>query len=534
MAEGGFLNKLRESNQGKLPFEGTTKAIRARLYKYIIEDKRMGADLLFMLTYMAAIITAQATRPEIFAYTGARREYVSTRYILKVYLFVKRWGYSYVEALIMVSKKVKNDMLFSMLNRYANAMESGVPDADYIIGELETIRNVYRSFYEQGIEMLKKWGDAYVSLLFSGALVGIIIMVSVAIFAPDDVNATLSLSYILIGTISVFGIVMMFKAVPADPKTHGLPSGSPEQNMVHRIERRIVPVLLIIVILLLFLGLNFGLILLLIGMLLFPIGVIGFIDHNNVTQRDAEFPTFIRGLGSIQGGKGGTMVRAIEEIDKKSLVTLEPLISGVYTKLNLGLNEHQTWIRFVNDSGSFLIYKYLNIYRDALMLGGKADKVGQIVGSSMLDQVLLSEHRQNVSMGFITLLIPMHAMMVAIFLFLYHILITMSKAVTSVMSTLGESSTALSGGTTTSVGSALSGSLFVFADFDEAIVGRYVMIVVTILVISNTMAGKIVFGGDRYLIYFFSSLICAVTGIIWIIAPIMIGIFFSIPVFEGV
>ncbi len=532
MAEGGFLDKLR-SDQGKLPFEGTGKAIKDRLYKFVIEDKRMGSDLLFMLTYMAAIITAQATRPEIFAYTGARREYVSTKYILKVDLFVKRWGYSYVEALVMVSKKVQNKLLFSMLNRYANSMESGVPDADYIVGELETTRNVYRSYYEQGIEMLKKWGDGYISLLFAGALVGIIIMVSVAIFAPDDVNATLSISYLLIGTISVFGIVMMFNAVPADPKTHGLSEGSPEQNMIHRIERRIVPVLIIIVILLLFLGLNYGLILLLIGMLLFPIGIIGFIDHNNITQRDAEFPTFIRGLGSIQGGKGGTMVRAIDEIDKKSLVTLEPLISAVYTKLNLGLNENQTWIRFVSDSGSFLIYKYLNIYRDALTLGGAADKVGQVVGSSMLDQVLLSDHRQNVSMGFITLLVPMHTMMVAIFLFLYHILITMSRAVTQVMSSLGESSAALSG-TGTSVGGSLAGSLFVFANFDEAVIGRYVTIIITILVVSNTLAGKIVMGGDRYLLYFFASLITAVTGIIYIIAPILIALFFQIPAFEGV
>ena len=116
MAESGFIDKLREANQGKLPFEGLTKSIRDRVYKIVIEDKRMGSDLLFMLTYMAAIITADASRPEIFAYTGARKEYVSTKYILKAYLFVRRWGYSYVEALVMVAKKVQNDMLIIIPN----------------------------------------------------------------------------------------------------------------------------------------------------------------------------------------------------------------------------------------------------------------------------------------------------------------------------------------------------------------------------------------------------------------------------------
>ena len=68
-------------------------------------------------------------------------------------------------------------------------------------------------------------------------------------------------SYVLIGGISVMGIVTMYKAVPADPKTHRLQQGSPEQNMIHRMEKKVVPILCIIVILLLLLGMNFGLVL---------------------------------------------------------------------------------------------------------------------------------------------------------------------------------------------------------------------------------------------------------------------------------
>ena len=494
----------------------------------------MGSDLLFMLTYMAAILTAEASRPEIFAYTGARREYVSTRYILKADLLVKRWGYSYVEALVNVGKKIENDMLFSMINRYANAIESGVTDSDYLTRELETTRNVYRATFEQGLEMLKKWGDAYISLLFTGSLVSIIIMVSIAIYAPSDVQGTLNISYLIILGISVFGITTMFKAIPGDPMTHGLAQGSPEQNMIHRMERKVVPILCAIVLLLLLLGMNYGLVLMLIGMLLFPLGVIGYIDDGNVTLRDAEFPTFIRGVGAVQGGKGTTIGPALADIDKKSLKNLEPLINGVYTKLNLGLDEKRSWQRFINDSGSYLIYKYLNIYRDAVQIGGRAEKIGEVVSSSMLDQVLLREHRHTLSMGFMVLLVPMHAMMVSIFLFLFHILAMMSQAISSKMATLGENSAALTSGQGASIASSVSGSLFVFANFDAKQIGMYVVITITMLTIANTLAGKVVAGGDRSLIYFFASLLCAVTGLIYIVAPIMIGIFFQIPAFEGV
>lgn len=534
MAFEGFAERIRASNAGKIPFEDSYRSIKARLYKFFVEDKYMGSDLLFMLTYMAAIITASASRPEIFSYTGARSEYVSTKYIRRADLLVKRWGYSYVEALVNVAKKIENEMLFSMVNRYANAIESGVPDNDYLTQELETIRNVYHSEYEQGIEMLKKWGDAYISMLFSGALVGIIIMVSIAIYAPDDIQGTLSISYILILFISSLGLITMYKAVPADPKTHRLLQGSPEQNMIHRMEKKVIPILIVIVFLLLVLGMNFGLILMLIGMLLFPLGIIAYIDDGNITLRDSEFPTFIRGVGSIQGGKGTTMAPAIQEVDKKSLPFLEPLIDSVFSKLNLGLDEDRTWQRFINDGGSYLIYKYLNIYRDAVRLGGKADIVGQIVGSSMLDQVLLRDHRHTISMGFLMLLVPMHAMMIAIFLFLFHILVTLSSAIAEKMAEFTEAGAALSSGSGASVAGALGGSMFVFSNFDTDAIGLYVIIIITLLTVSNILAGKIVSGGDNSLIYFYSSLICSVSGLLYIVAPIITGIFFMVPVFEGV
>ncbi|QQR70966.1 MAG: hypothetical protein IPI71_10120 [Methanolinea sp.] len=72
-----------------------------------------------------------------------------------------------MDALTIMAERVKNLMLQSMLNRYANSIESGVPDEDFLSRELITIRSIYRNTYEQGLEMLKKWGDAYIAMLFS-------------------------------------------------------------------------------------------------------------------------------------------------------------------------------------------------------------------------------------------------------------------------------------------------------------------------------------------------------------------------------
>jgi flagellar protein FlaJ len=532
---------LREKNRGNLPFQGAFKSVGELLHSFQ-EGKKMGADLLFMITYMAAITTARATRPEIFAYTAARKEFTPSKYFAKIEFFVKRWNYSYVDALTLMAERIKNSMLSSMMNRYANSIDSGVPDEDFLNRELLTIRSIYRNTYEEGLEMLKKWGDAYIAMLFSASLVGIIIMISVAIFAPDNVQTTLMMSYLIIIAVSIFGLVTMYRAVPADQKTHDLPRGSKEQEMLSRMSRKIIPTILVVAGVLLvlnFIGLLpdvFGLVLLVTGLLLFPLGIIGYLDDQNIIMRDSDFTTFIRSLGSVMGGKGMTVTHGMREIDKKSLVTLEPLVNGVYSKLNLGFDEKLTWERFIGDSGSNLIYKYLNIFRDSVDLGGSPDYIGEIVGSSMLEQVLLRNKRHTISMGFVVLLIPMHAMMIGIFLFLFHILLRMSQAVSSVMESLGPASSGMGVAGLQGAGEVggAMGGVAMFVNFPEGVMLGYVIIVISIITVSNILAGRIVFGGGKYMYYFFASILCAVSGMIYIAAPFIVGIFFNIPTLSGV
>ncbi|QQR70965.1 MAG: hypothetical protein IPI71_10115 [Methanolinea sp.] len=76
----------------------------------------------------------------------------------------------------------------------------------------------------------------------------------------------------------------------------------------------------------------YGLVMLITGLLLFPIGIIGYLDDSNIINRDSDFTVFIRSLGSVMGGKGMTITHALTEIDKKSLTTLEPLVNGLYSK----------------------------------------------------------------------------------------------------------------------------------------------------------------------------------------------------------
>jgi flagellar protein FlaJ len=77
-----------------------------------------------------------------------------------------------------------------------------------------------------------------------------------------------------------------------------------------------------------------------------------------------------------------------------------------------------------------------------------------------------------------------------------------------------------------SAGNALGG-MSMFTNFPEKEMGNFVVISLAIITISNIIAARIVGGGDRYMFYFYAALFCILTGLMLLIAPIGVNIFFS-------
>jgi len=518
----------------QIPFANLMGTIKGKLDQ-LTEDRAMSADLLFMTTYMASLALANASRPEIFSFAANRKEYISAKYINKVDTYVKKWSYSYSESLSIVAERATNPILKSMLNRYANSIESGVPDEDFLKNELATVRSVYRSQIEQGLEQLKTWGDAYIALLLSGTVIAVTLMISIAIYSPAGIDSTLNITYAILFAIGAGGNFMMYQSVPNDPKSHGLRTHmSKEQQTIHAMERIMVPLTIVAVIVLAILGISAGLIFILIGVLLAPMGIIGFIDDSNITMRDNDFSVFIRSLGSVMGGQGTTAVYAIHTIDKKSLTALEPLVNSVYSKMNLGLDDKQIWGKFIGESGSNYIYKYLNIYLDTVTLGGPPDPIGTVVGSSVLEQTLLREKKDMHSRSFIVLLVPMHMAMASIFVALYRIMVVLTGSVSSMMQnfqnqTAAATASSSAGGVSASqaLGGMGGGMTGMFTNFPEKEMGAFIVICLIIITVSDIIAAKIVGGGDRYMFYFYTALFCILTGLVLIFIPIAVNLFFS-------
>jgi len=517
----------KKTESRSFPFASHIAAVKEKIAQ-ITESRKMAADLLFMTTYMDSLAIANATRPEIFSYAAKRSEYISAKYIARVDTFVKKWNYSYAEGLSIVAERTSNETLKSMLNRYANSIQAGVPDDDFLSSELLTIRSLYRSQQEQGLSMLEKWGDAYIAMLLAGTVIAVTIMISVVIYSMGNLQATLNLAYAIILVICIFGIFLMYTSAPYDPKTHDLAGRrSKEQETIHSMERIILPVAALAVIAMALLGISAGLIFILVGILMAPMGIIGFIDDKNIIQRDDEFSTFIKNFGAVMGGKSTTPAIALGSIDRKSLNALDPLINSVYSKLNLGLDEKQTWDKFIGETGSHLISKYLNIFRDTVALGGPPQPIGAVISSSMLEQTLQRQKKDMQARSFLFLLVPMHITMTGIFVVLYEILHTLTGSVSTMMAQFSQNATSSGGMGGADISQVLSGGMGMFTNFPTQTMNTFVVITIAILTISNITAIRIVGGGGRYMYYFYAAIFFALTGIVLIIAPIVVGFFFN-------
>ncbi|MCD1296044.1 flagellar assembly protein FlaJ [Methanocella sp. CWC-04] len=514
---------------------GSLKQLALPFTTYIqsyVESSRIDVDLLYMITYMNSIATADIARDEIFRRVSEREEFVCSKYIHQVYLLAKNWNYEYSVACAIVSKRMANKRLKDLLARLANAMSSGEPEKRFLENEWVTMMTVYKNEYERSLESLKKWTDAYTALLVSMAFISVTVLLSVILYNLGDPETTLYGTVFLTAMVGGIGVFILRSEAPKENKTHTLAYCSVEQQQIKDMSKVLIPAAIAFTIFFLLIGINVGFIMIVIGLLIAPIGFVGMMDDKNIDKRDRDFSQFTKMLGSAVGGMGVTVKEAITKVDKKSIGMLEPLVNILYVQLIMGLEPRLCWMKFVGSSGSDLINKFTYIFLDALDLGGDATKIGKLVNSTNLEIVLLRLKRGMVASSFTTLVVPLHISMSALIVFIVEILVIFSTMIEKLYSSMGDwgSGAGSSGGV-----SAASLGFNLFQNVPVDFLQQYSIMLVIVLTIANTMAAKAVVGGNNYKYCYYGSIMLVTSGLCLIIVPLVVQGIFSFPTLtEGV
>jgi flagellar protein FlaJ len=504
----------------------------------------MDNDLLFTLTYMASLSTAQLSRDKIFEMISEKKEYSPSKYFSKIKDLTQKWHYDYATACDLIAEKVKHERLRKLLNRFSNAIAAGEPDREFLEREWKVFKTVRKDEFERSLESLRKWTDAYTSILVSASLISVVILLSVIIYQSGDPATTLYSAAISNFAICAFGVGMLFKAVPKDRKVHTFHIKSKEQVMISRLSVFVVPAALAALIFMtvvptaLNLEFKYGIVdmrgvgMILTGTVLLPVAILGKKDDSKISKRDEAFTTFIRSLGAIKAGAGVSVAEALSRIDQKNLGELKDLVLQLYRRLSMGLDARLCWERFIGESGSYLIEKLTNIFVDATDMGGDADVIGEIVSSSNLEMVLLRLKRDLISSGFVNLIIPLHMAMVGLLLFITRILTIFTQYV----STLFTSQLGGVGGSVSDVMGKLPGGLQglnigIFAGVPTELLNQFTLMVIISLTIANTLASNIVKGGGSYLYFYYACVLFTISGILMVVVPPVVDWAFTLPSF---
>jgi archaellum biogenesis protein FlaJ (TadC family) len=145
--------------------------------KRAVDRKQLAFDLFTQISYMASLSTAKASRDVMFT-KAAALNLSSSAYFVEINTLVKRLKYDYSEACRAVAERTKEPEAAALLLRMSGSLSSGEDEAEFLTREAAVMAELYGAQYEQDVESLRKWSDAYSALVVSAGLIVVVSMIS--------------------------------------------------------------------------------------------------------------------------------------------------------------------------------------------------------------------------------------------------------------------------------------------------------------------------------------------------------------------
>ena len=474
-------------------------------------------DFFCQLAYMASIATSGISRSGLF-YHAARLPYSATRYFRRVDFVAKMFNHDYSQACRIVGEKAKDPSIKAFLLRLSGALSSGEDVTNFLSRESAIIAEKYGNSYERKLDLVKKWADGYIALMLTPALIAVmgVVTLMLGVVSTEFMVAMLVLS---IGS-AVLGAWFLYRTAPREVKNHSFPIRSKEQDLARNLAKLLFPITVIVVSLLFVMSVDIGLLLIVASALLLPVGLVAMADDRKVTKRDSDIASFLRAVGGTMQAIGATAAEAISRLDFRSMGILKEDVSLLHTRLVAGIGAYSCWRGFVEETGSELINRSVTTFWDGITLGGEPQEVGNEASAFALKISLLRAQRDQIASGFTWLTIAMHSVLTVLVVFVYSVFESFSALLERIMPS-GEAVDS----------SVLSGmSSFGLFNQDPALLNLFyffIMAIVIVLILANTLAIYSVTGGHPMKLTSYLAVTAFISGVIIVIVPSIVGLLFS-------
>lgn len=483
--------------------------------KWSPDLQKLHMDFFCQLTYMSVTASSGVSIAELF-YHAARLPYVSARYFQRVNFVAQAFNHAYAEACRIVGESTKEADVKAFLLRLASTLQSGESIVNFMTREAQVASQVYSNHYERGLEVVKKWSDAYVAMIMTSAIVTVMAVVTM-IIGSMTVELILGLGTLTV-LVTIAGVWLMHSSAPREAMSHSLPLGSPEQNLCRMLVRFMLPAGLICVPLSFVLTRSVPWSMLVASVFLFPVGMVSFMDDRNITKRDLSFAGFVRSLGAICQTTNVTITEGLGRLDSRSMGTLKDNVSLLYTREQAGIEPRRCWEAFAIESGSEQMNRGVRMLLDSISLGAEPEFVGNNVSNFAMTIAMLRAKRKLVDSAFLWLTTVMHVVLVFLVVFVFQTISSFSHLVQTIMPR-GEMAQSVAG--VPSFGSFGADSI------QMRMMLFMVLLVVSVLTLANATAIQVCSGGHLHKLAFYLAITMVTSGAVLLTVPLMVQTMFS-------
>ena len=405
-----------------LPVLGLVFLVTGVAYpKVAVDRRRIGMENRFhlMVTHMTVLSTTNIDRMEVFRKLANEDEYgeltVENRRIVQL---VDTWNQSLDDALRRRAKQVPSDSLTDLYDRLAYTLGAGQEMSDFLFEEQSVMIENYSTIYEQSLENLDVMKDLYLSMVLSMTFA---LVFAVVLPILTGTNPTWTVAAVIAMFVFVqLGFFLVIRAiVPYDPVWY-VEEGYRTRSKQLLVGSSAVAVGLFSLVVLSMLASTFGVapfptlvpmgaipqpLYLAIPTLPFLLPAFVFRRQERaIIDRDEEFPSFIRALGASESAKQSTTSMVLRTLRKKDFGALTENLDDLYRRLNMRLDTESAWRYFAEDTNSYVIQKFSEMYLIGREMGGDPKLLGELISKNMNELAQLRERRRQVAVTLVGLL----------------------------------------------------------------------------------------------------------------------------------
>ncbi len=365
------------------------------LYPYISwknKETEINGNMHFFITHLRVLAISDLSLKDIINVLGDKPVYKSLgEEIKKISVLCTKWRYPLAKTFHFIAVRTPSKILKDFLDRFSQSLDSGVEHREFIEIEQHAVMEEYKTMYETSNENILILNEIYVSLL-----IAIIFIMAMGIVLPFIMGAETMSMYVYLSSFLILvseGLLLyLIKAIlPADEIWHKTgEKGGMEQELTKTAIYSLFYCGIIAIVL--FLGRNllsflnnipFEILVMLSLTPLMLVGIKTYKMEEEIFRMEKNFLGFLPALGSISTMKGGKINESVYYLSRKDYGVLTKHIRNLYRRLRTRINDDEAWQWFGVDTGSNIIQRSSEMFREATFAAATPRKVAQMITENM-------------------------------------------------------------------------------------------------------------------------------------------------------